>query len=205
MEPLASDGKSHSQLHTNLSRSVSLTILQQDGTEISLRTSTHSPPIEFFIPRDPNSITPPMILHNITSLPHNQSFYIHHVNITSILPISVHIEIDPLASNRSYLFIYTFDQYPLINSSIAHIDGWTLLCPVNLTDEGIYRYFLNNHDTLGHQNITFGLRELNSTEYCSNMSIDTLPSITNFVFIHPVVTISIRIINGNPTELQSVL
>jgi len=180
MEPLASYGKSPFQSKTNLSRSISLSILDQNGKEIPIRTN-NSNPIEILIPRDPNLIIPPMILQNITSSsPHNQTFDFHHLNITTSLPISIHFEIDPLDANLSYLFIYKFDPFPLLNNSIQHIDGWILLCPFNLTKEGIYRYFLNNQQTFGHQNITFGFRELNSTEknhFCSNTSMDTPPLI----------------------------
>jgi hypothetical protein len=181
MEPLASYGKSPFQSKTNLSRSISLSILDQNGTEIPFRTK-NSNAIEMIIPRDPNLIIPPMILQNITSSssPHNQTFDFHHLNITTSLPISIHFEIDPLDTNLSYLFIYKFDQFPLLNNSIQHIDGCILLCPFNLTKEGIYRYFLNNQQTFGHQNITFGFRELNSTEknhFCSNTSMDTPPLI----------------------------
>ncbi|CAF4397681.1 unnamed protein product, partial [Adineta steineri] len=77
----------------------------------------------------------------------------------------------------AYLFIYKFDQTPLLNSSINLIDGWTLFCPFNLTNDGIYRYFIDNQQTPGHQSLIFGMRELNSTEinnYClNNSSINT--------------------------------
>jgi hypothetical protein len=61
-----------------------------------------------------------MILQNVTSslnsTPHNQLFHFSYVNITSILPISVHLEIHSLNSNLAYLFIYQFDQLPQLNS-----------------------------------------------------------------------------------------
>ena len=50
-----------------------------------------------------------------------------------------------------------------------------------MTNESIYTYFINNQQTIGHQSIVFGLRELNSTElkdFCSNSSIQN-PPITN--------------------------
>ncbi len=52
---------------------------------------------------------------------------------------------------------------------------------IDLTNESIYRYFLNNQQTSGHQSVIFGIRELNSTEIinvCSNSSIEN-PPITN--------------------------
>ncbi|CAF4437851.1 unnamed protein product, partial [Adineta steineri] len=100
------------------------------------------------------------------------------MNITNILPISVHIEINPLETNISYLFIYKFDQIPQLNTSINQIDGWTLFCSLNLTNESIYTYFIDNQQTFGHQSIIFGLRELNSTEtqdFCENSPIINPP------------------------------
>lgn len=53
------------------------------------------------------------------------------------------------------------------------------LC-LDLTSDDLYKYFLDNQRTAGHQSIIFGLRELNETEmeyYCSNISIyNHLPS-----------------------------
>jgi hypothetical protein len=95
--------------------------------------------------------------------------------------ISVHLEIHPLNTHVAYLLIYKFDQIPQLNSSINQIDGWTLLCPFNMTNESIYTYFLNNQHTLGHQSFVFGLRELDSIEIidaCSNSSIKN-PPLTN--------------------------
>ncbi|CAF4424692.1 unnamed protein product, partial [Adineta steineri] len=75
---------------------------------------------------------------------------------------------------------------PLINSSINFIDGLTLFCPsTNLTNETIYKYFINNQQSSGHQSLIFGLRELNSTEfinYCSNNSTNNDLPITDEKF-----------------------
>jgi hypothetical protein len=73
-----------------------------------------------------------MNLQNVTFL--DQLFNLHYVNIQNILPISVHFEIRPLNPNVAYLFIYKFDNTPLLNSSIKQIDGWTLLCPSSKTN-----------------------------------------------------------------------
>jgi len=151
IQPLAPFGNSPS---TNLSRS----ILQQNITEI-------------FIQRDPNMIIPSMILQNVTSTdfyPHQQLFHLHYVNLTTSLSISIHIEIEPLNFNISYLFIYKFDRIPQLNSSINQIDGWTILNSSN------FNYFLDNEQTRNHHSFVFGLRELNSTE----SSLSNLP-ITN--------------------------
>jgi hypothetical protein len=131
MQPLASADQSSSQSNTNLSRSISLTILDRNGNEVSMQTDlTH--PIELIIPRDPSVVIPSMTLQNVTSLnstPHNLLFNLHFVNITNPLAISVHFEIQPLNTNIGYLFIYKFDSSPILNSSVNQIDGWTLLCP----------------------------------------------------------------------------
>jgi hypothetical protein len=173
MQPLASADQSGSS-NTNLSRSISLSILDQNGNDVSIETN-----FELIIPRDPNLIIPDMILQNVISTNftfYNQLFYLHYVNITSILTISVHIEIHSLNPNIGYLFIYKFDSSPQLNSSINQIDGWTLFCP-SLTNDTIYTYFVDNQRTSGHQSIIFGLRELNSIEI-NNCSMTT-PPITN--------------------------
>ncbi|CAF4283193.1 unnamed protein product, partial [Adineta steineri] len=139
-------------------------------------------PIRMIIPRDPNVLIPSMYLQNVTSTNstiNNLLFNYHYINITSSLPISVHFEIHSLNRSLTYLFIYKLDQTPQLNSSINLIDGWTLFCPLNLTNDDIYRYFIDNQQTPTHQSLIFGIRELNSTEinhYCLNKSsINTLP------------------------------
>lgn len=115
-----------------------------------------------------------MNLQNVTSTNstvHNLIFYLHYMNISSILPISVHIEMHPLDTSLSYLFIYKFDESPQLNSSLNSIDGWTLFCPSKLTNENLYVYYLDNQQTVNHQSFIFGLRELStdeSIEYCSS-------------------------------------
>ena len=73
MKPLASFGNSTIESHTNLSTSISLSILDQYGNEISIQTNL-SNPIEILIPRDPNLIISSMILQNVISL--NSNFII---------------------------------------------------------------------------------------------------------------------------------
>ena len=49
---------------------------------------------------------------------------------------------------------------------------------LDLTDENLYNYFIDNQQTSGHQTLIFGLRELNSTEtedFCSNTSLNNPP------------------------------
>ncbi|CAF3781572.1 unnamed protein product [Rotaria sp. Silwood1] len=173
LQPLASFGNSHSQSNTNLSRLISLSLLDNNKNEISIRTNFNHP-IELIIVRDVNFILPSMTLQNVISFnltSHNQLFNLHFINITSNFSISIHIEIYPLNTNISYLCIYKFDSTPLLNSSINQIDSWTLFCPISKFVSLIIK----------KQSIIFGLRELNSTEfinYCSNSSINS-PPITN--------------------------
>jgi hypothetical protein len=46
-----------------------------------------------------------------------------------------------------------------------------------VTNDTLYTYFIDNEQTLNHQSIVFGLRELNISEYCSNTSLDNPPII----------------------------
>ncbi|CAF1533194.1 unnamed protein product, partial [Adineta steineri] len=171
--------------NTNLSRSISLSIIDQNGNEVSFQAHQDNP-IQLIIPRDPNILIPSMYLQNVTSINstiNNLLFNYHYINITSSLPVSVHFEIHSLNKSLAYLFIYKFDQAPQLNSSINLIDGWTMFCPFILTNDDIYRYFIDNQQTLGHQSLIFGIRELNSTEinnYCLNSSsINTSLPITD--------------------------
>ncbi|CAF0846743.1 unnamed protein product [Adineta steineri] len=171
--------------NTNLSRSISLSIIDQNGNEISFKANENNS-IKLIIPRDPNVLIPSMYLQNVTlinSTINNLLFNYHYINITSSLPISVHFEIHSLNRSLAYLFIYKFDQTPQLNSSINLIDGWTIFCPFSLTNDDIYRYFIDNQQTPGHQSLIFGIRELNSTEmnnYCLNSSsINTSLPITD--------------------------
>jgi hypothetical protein len=204
MDPLAPFGNSSVHANTNLSTSISLSILDQNGNYVSILVSEDQP-IQFFVPRDPNTPIPSMNLQNVTSMnstSHNQVFYLNYLNITSTLAISIHFEMQSFDTNLSYLFIYKFDQAPQLNSSINLIDGWTLFCSsskifffnkfylfiflyLDLSDDNLFKYFINNQLTPNHQTLVFGLRELNETEviqYCSdNSSINNLP-ITDAAF-----------------------
>ena len=137
MQPLALADQSTSM---NLSRTISFSVLDENGNELSIETNI-SHPIQIIIPRDPNVLIPDMTLQNVMSINftfHNQLFNLHYVNITSTLSISVHFEIHPLNSTIGYLFIYKFDSSPILNSSVNQIDGWALLCPSSKSS-----YFIN--------------------------------------------------------------
>lgn len=132
MQPLAAaDLSSSSQPITRLSRSVSLTVLDSNGIEVSIRTN-RTQPIELIIPRDPSLVIPPMAPQDFTAFntgPADQLFNLHQNDISSSLPISVHFEIQPANKTVGYLFIYKFDSPPILTNAKNQIDGWTLLCP----------------------------------------------------------------------------
>ena len=178
IKPLASYGNTQTQPNTNLSTSISLTIVDQNGNDISLKTDANNP-MTIMIPRDPNLSIPPMILQDVISLnstQNNQSFHYHYINITSAFSISAHIEFRPLNVNLSYLFIFKLDNLPQWNQ----FDGWTIFTPSHLTTENTYRYFVDNQQTANHRSILFGIRELNSTEilhFGAKSSLKSLPII----------------------------
>ena len=131
VQPLAPAGNSRSLAHTNLSTSLTLSLLGPDGNELAVHSDLERP-IELIIPRDPNVVIPEMALQDVTSLnasPHKLIFNLHFFNITTTLPVSVHLEMRPLDAARGYLLIYRFDSVPQLNSSVHLIDGWTPFCP----------------------------------------------------------------------------
>jgi len=165
INPLASYGNSQVDYYTNTSRTVSITFIDSNDNEVPYPSNES---IRFFIPRDPNLYLPSMALQNVTSInstAHNLLFNLHYVNITSLFPISLHLEISPINPNLSYLFIYKFDDTPHLNSTNSDLDGQTTFSPSNLTTDGYFTYFLNNQQTLNHQSFIFGLREINSIEF----------------------------------------
>ncbi|CAM4787932.1 unnamed protein product [Rotaria magnacalcarata] len=179
VQPLALAGISQSRAYTNFSASISLSVLNRNGSVIPIRNNTEDP-IEFIIPRDSNFRVPTMNLQNVTSTKNteNQSFYLHYVNITQAnknLSMSLHFEMRPLDKDLAYLFIYRFDRPSQRNSLVDHTDGSALWCPFDLAKNGYYSLFIDNHRTTGHHSVVFGLRELNSTEieqYCQYYSVN---------------------------------
>ena len=159
---------------------MALSVLDADGNELAI-TADRDHPIEINIPRDANVAITPMALQNVTSIdgsPHRQLFSMHFSNITAALPISVHFEMRPLNPSLAYLFVYRFDSGPQVNSSVQLIDGWTSFCPSSLSATGLHSYFIDNQQTLNHQSMIVGLRELSAAEIthaCSNASAKKLP------------------------------
>ncbi len=108
-------------LHTNFSRSVSHSIIDQHGNEIPIDTILNKS-IEIIIPRDTNFIFPEMIFQNVTSL--NKSFHFKLIQIKS--SYSIHFDIYPFNLNISYLFIYQFGHQQI---KFNQLSGFTFLCP----------------------------------------------------------------------------
>ena len=131
MEPLASFGNSQFQANTNMSTSISISVLDENQTVIPIRTDRNKA-IEIIIPRDPNLFLPEMILQKVASKnisSENKLFYFQFIDLKQIQPnenltISIHFQIRPLGKNLSYLFIYRFDQSPQLTNSLNKLmDG----------------------------------------------------------------------------------
>ena len=163
----------------NLSRSISLSLVDEDGNEVSVRTNVDQP-VEMIIPRDPSFRLPPMSLQNVTSLTNDsldrRLFNLHSIDFTKTSSFALHLEVHPLTANLSYLMIYRFDAAPVLNTSLSQIDGWSLFCP-STTNQSIYTHFFSNNQTVGHRSLIFGLRQLNYTEACSTPIVT--PPLTN--------------------------
>jgi hypothetical protein len=153
MQPLASADKTQSRSNTNLSTTVSLTILDGNGNEVPLQTDADHP-IELIIPRDSNLVVPSMSLQNVTSVnvtPHYLLFNLHFIKLpqsqwNNNRTVSLTFEMRSLNISLAYLLIYRFDNSPQLNSSINQIDGWSLLCPLSeflLLDISLERSPLN--------------------------------------------------------------
>ena len=149
-------------------------------------STTFADSIEFFIPRDPQMIVPPMLFQNSTSINAQRKnsafdFYLYHLTETNPnLTFAAHFEIHPSDANVSYLLTYQFDS-PLPPTMSPH--PWTLLSPlskiyafalvhstrlisIDMTEDGTYVHFLNNNQTARHRSVVYGLRQLPSTETC---------------------------------------
>ncbi|CAF3978323.1 unnamed protein product [Rotaria sp. Silwood2] len=170
---------------TNMSRSLSVTLINNLGQEIPVQAINNT--VELIIPRDPNLIFPSMILQNTAStslsgnLTNNQQFNLHFINTTlstSNISKSVHFEMLSEDQTRGYMIIYRFDAVPQLNSSINRTDGWSLFCPSNLNNDGIWTTFIDNQQMSNHQSVIFGVRELNQIEfdmYCFNETLESPP------------------------------
>ena len=148
MEPLAVYGRSLIETNTNLSRSLSISILDEKGNEIPFETNSN--PIEFFIPRDPNLRIPRMILTNET---------FHSLNLTTDLLISIHFEIK---ANFSYRFVYKFDKQSSFTNSIE------------VNNQSYFTFMLDNQQTVGHRTLILRFRK---KARIKNTNIEFIPTV----------------------------
>lgn len=175
MTPLSIRGNRSIDIYSRYSHQLSWSFLNNQNEEISVRSKkTNS--FEFFIDRDLNVPQGEFVLQNVTVMePNVYPFKLHLLNISKWKFFSIHLEIQPIDFDLSYLIVHRFDEIPLLNSSIRLIDGWTLFCPSNADH---LMYFIDNEQNRGFETIFFGIRELNETEidfYCSNRTNSTLP------------------------------
>ncbi len=126
------------QANINMSRSVSLSLLDSDGTVLSLNNLPSS--IELIIPRDPSLIVPAMTLQNASGQTvsiktnNNRQFSLYYVNVTSpaqSLSLSATFELKSVNSSIAFLLIFRFDAIPVLNSSMNQTDGYQILCPAS--------------------------------------------------------------------------
>jgi hypothetical protein len=138
------------QANTNLSTLLSITFLDENSNEIPVHTSADQA-IELLIPRDVNTVVPPMILQNVSivstnSSINNRQFNLHFINITQSntnISVSVHFEMRSFNLSLGYMMIYKFDGIPQLNSLINQIDGWSLMCP---SSKWCLNIFLSDND-----------------------------------------------------------
>ena len=135
VQPLAVAGQSSAGGNTNLSTSIFLTLVNENGTDILFHVNG-TEPIELLIPRDPNSIVSLLNWERKTTQNgSNRTMHMHFLNLArkADLEISVHLEIRPLVPSTAYWLVFRFDDPPQINSTSNLTDGWSLLCPFRQT------------------------------------------------------------------------
>ena len=129
MQPLAVADQSSEVTYTNLSRMVSLTLFNENNTEIPIETSDQF--IEILIPRG-SAVENLLSEWETQSIENssNHSFNYHFMDISHSkhLEISLHFEMKPLNASKkpSYLLVYQFDT--TILSDRIDGDGIVMLC-----------------------------------------------------------------------------
>ena len=167
MERLSSH--SSDQIQTNLSRMISLSILDSNENLIDVKTSRNDP-FSIFIPHDRSIQRPSMSLQNVTTMTNLSLFNYHFMSLISKQNHSIHFEFESLNNNLSYLFIYRFDLLLIYNRSHQLIDGSFLFCS-SKRNSSMYKFYLDNEQTFGHRSIYLGVGELNDSEveqFCSS-------------------------------------
>jgi hypothetical protein len=84
----------------------------------------------------------------------------------------------PLNKNISYLFSYQFDQFIPSNdrtilfcfsSNIYSFRSKSNFYYLDLTEDNLYTFYLNNEQTANHHSLIFTLKELNATDCLENV------------------------------------
>jgi hypothetical protein len=132
-------------LSTNLSRSITLTILDTHARPLSIMSNAadNQDPFRIQIPLDTTRPLSSMSFQNVTGVDHHHQliFNTHYFAFESRSQanMSIQIELRPVTSNNNsasslglaYLLIYRFDVAPQLNTSVSEYDGWTLVCPAS--------------------------------------------------------------------------
>lgn len=127
IESLVPFGDSRESSHTNQSRSLSWSMLDHDGKEMSLTTSSDQNRFRMIISHDPNLMASDFYEENVTN--NHALFHFHSVNIPQIKNnIRLHFEFQSVNDNVSYLFLYRYDRSPILNHVTQQYDGWSLFC-----------------------------------------------------------------------------
>ena len=172
IEPLSLNDDYRIPSITNFSRSVSFSIVDENGNNIRIKTDLLNP-IKIIIPRDPNLIIPKMFLQNVTQK--NILFNYHKIDLQELNFSSylIHFEFNSLDKNLSYLLIYQFDSLPELTNSVSNIQNWTLFCSVNKNQ--IFDYPVNIDQNDDYHSIIFGIRQLTLSEnqlFCFNKTLN---------------------------------
>ncbi|CAF0820451.1 unnamed protein product [Adineta ricciae] len=172
IHPLAFSNQSSLTSNTNLSRMFSLSIINRNGSTVNVFINGNDS-FEFFILRDPNMPGPSRGLQNALLVNRRKLLFNYHsvdlIKSDTNLTYSIHLEISPLNRNLSYVLIYKFNERP----QVEEFDGMKILCYQDLRSNKNYTHFIDNTQTLDHQSIVYGIRELTVTQmdqFCSNQT-----------------------------------
>ena len=160
IEPLAFVGDFQTEIITNFSRSISLSLFNEYGQVIPWNT-TFDNPIEIFIPRDPNLIIGQMFEQHVTQKSILFNYHMYYLKRN----YAIHFELHSMNENISYLLTYQLDS--------SNINGWTYFCSTERDETFVF--YLDNNQTSNYQTVTFAIRELNTQEvdqYCQNKTMD---------------------------------
>ena len=159
-----------------LSQTISLSLLDEEGNTIQAQTPVDQT-VEMIIPRDPSFRLPPMSLQNVTSIKNDSFdrclFNLHWIDFISDVIVCSSCR-SSSSVEQSFLFD-DFDRSPILNSSLSHIDDWSLFCPS--VNDSLYTNFFSNNQTFGHRSLIFALRQLNSADFCAALPL--IPPFTN--------------------------